>query len=115
LSMVLQMDGHEVTVACDGPSALDAARTNPPEVILLDIGLPGMDGLEVARRLRQDPNFRDVLLVALTGYGQDEDLRRSHEAGFNAHLIKPVKIGTLNKMIASPATYVHDRPPAQDD
>ena len=114
LSMLLQMEGHQVTVAFDGPSALEAARTTLPEVILLDIGLPGMDGLEVARRLRQDPNLDNVLLVALSGYGQDEDLRRSREAGFNSHLIKPVKLGTLNKLILNPDLAIQDCPPPKE-
>jgi CheY-like chemotaxis protein len=115
LSMLLQMEGHDVTVAYDGPSALELARTNLPDVILLDIGLPGLDGLEVARRLREDPSRPDVLLVALTGHAQDEDLCRSREAGFNAHLIKPVKLDTLNKLISGRNLAVHDCPPPQED
>jgi PAS domain S-box-containing protein len=101
LSMLLQMEGHEVTVAFDGPSALKAAEANPPDVVLLDIGLPGMDGLEVARRLRESSHRPDLVLIALTGYGQDDDVRRSLDAGFNAHVIKPVKLETLNKLIAN--------------
>src|SRR5262245_13568639 len=101
LCMLLQMEGHEVSVAHDGPSGLKAAEADPPEVVLLDIGLPGMDGLEVARRLRQSAHGQDLVLVALTGYGQDDDVRRSLDAGFNAHVIKPVKLEMLNKLIAT--------------
>ncbi len=89
LALLLQFEGHEVRMAHDGPAALELARTFGPEVVLLDIGLPGLDGYEVARRLRED--FKEtVLLVAQTGYGQDEDRRRSQEAGFDHHLVKPV-------------------------
>jgi CheY-like chemotaxis protein len=80
--------GQEVEVAHDGPSALEAAERFLPEVVLLDIGLPGMDGHEVARRLRGRPRFEHTTLVALTGWGQESDRRRSQEAGFDHHLVK---------------------------
>jgi CheY-like chemotaxis protein len=70
--------------------------------VLLDIGLPGMDGYEVARRIRAEPALRETLLVALTGYGQEEDRRRSREAGFNAHLVKPVDLDALYTVLAHP-------------
>ncbi len=73
-----------------GEVTLELARDFRPEVVLLDIGLPGMDGYEVARRLRQTPELNGVMLVALSGYGQADDRRRSHEAGFDEHLLKPV-------------------------
>jgi CheY-like chemotaxis protein len=90
--------GHEVHVAHDGPAALEAARVHPPELVLLDIGLPGMDGHEVARRLRL--NARNGLqIIALTGYGREEDRSRSREAGFNDHLVKPIDPEDLRRML----------------
>jgi two-component system CheB/CheR fusion protein len=100
VALVLRLSGHEVRVVHDGQAALDAAEAFRPEVVLLDIGLPGMDGLEVARRLRQQPEFRDVLLVALTGYGRDEDRIRTQEAGFDVHLVKPVHANDLPPLLA---------------
>ncbi len=99
LVMLLQLQGHEVRSASDGPGALEAARAFQPDVVLLDIGLPGMDGYEVARRLREEEGAQKVLLVAMTGYGQDEDRRRSAEAGFDHHLIKPVDLGELQEVL----------------
>jgi PAS domain S-box-containing protein len=103
LSLLLRLAGQEVRTAYDGPAALDLARARPPDVVLLDIGMPGMDGLEVARRLRQDVGLKQALLVALTGYGEDEDRRRSQEAGFNVHLVKPVDVRALERLLARPA------------
>jgi CheY-like chemotaxis protein len=102
LAMLLRRTGPEVRTAHDGPAALDAARSQPPDVVLLDIGLPGMSGLEVAHRLRQDVGLNGVLLVALTGYGQEEDKQRSQEAGFNAHMVKPVDLDALAELLARP-------------
>ena len=93
MATLLRIIGHEVRTAYDGPTALDLARVQPPDVVICDISMPGMSGLEVARRLRQDLGLQDALLVAVTGYGQEEDKRRSQEAGFNAHLVKPVQPG----------------------
>jgi signal transduction histidine kinase len=101
MALLLRLNGHEVRTAYDGPAALDSARGQPPDVVLCDIGLPGMSGLEVARLLRQDPGLKDVLLLALTGYGQDEDRLRSQEAGFNAHLVKPVDLDALQALLSS--------------
>jgi CheY-like chemotaxis protein len=78
---------------------LESARLNRPDIVMLDIGMPGMDGLEVARRLRDDLGLTEVLLVAMTGYGQDEDRRRSQIAGFNSHLVKPVDLERLNALL----------------
>jgi signal transduction histidine kinase len=100
LSILLGNFGHEVHTAHDGPSALSEARRSPPEIVLLDIGLPGMDGFEVARCLRREMGLENVTLVAITGYGQDEDLRHSREAGFDAHLIKPIDPKKLNHLLA---------------
>ena len=82
IAVLLRLWGHAVRVAYNGPEALQAAQEYQPEVALLDIGLPGMDGYEVARRLRQQPSFHGTVLAAVTGYGQEEDLRRSKGAGF---------------------------------
>jgi signal transduction histidine kinase len=95
LSDALSLEGYEVEVAHDGEAALERARVSSPHVIFLDIGLPGLDGYEVARRLREQPGFESVRLVALTGYGQSEDRKRSREAGFDAHLVKPVDLQAL--------------------
>jgi CheY-like chemotaxis protein len=100
LAMMLRVWGHEVRTAYDGLAALNAAGQVHPEVILLDIGLPRMDGYEVARRLRERASTRGVLLVALTGYGQEEDRRRAKEAGFDAHLTKPADSTTLQRLVA---------------
>lgn len=90
--------GHEVEVAHDGNSALDVAARFAPELVLLDIGLPGLNGLEVAARLRQLPSTKNALLVALTGYGQLEDRDRSHQAGFDEHLVKPASVDDLQRL-----------------
>ena len=101
LALLLRLDGHEVRLAHDGPSALAAAPAFRPEVILLDIGLPGgMDGYQVARRLRQLPGLGEAFLVALTGYGQEEDRRRSREAGCDAHLVKPAATAAVRDLFA---------------
>jgi CheY-like chemotaxis protein len=100
LAMVLQHMGHEVRTAADGPKALALAGAYRPELVLLDIGLPGIDGYEVARRLRKQA-VAPMLLVALTGYGQEEDRRRSREAGFDQHLVKPVELTALQALLAS--------------
>jgi CheY-like chemotaxis protein len=100
LGMLLRVTGHEVQLAHDGPSALTAASSFRPEVVLLDIGLPGMDGYEVARRLRRQEGSEKALLVALTGYGQAEDFRRSQEAGFDQHLVKPADPEMLTALFA---------------
>jgi PAS domain S-box-containing protein len=101
LAMVLSLRGYEVRVARDGPSALDTARDFQPELVLLDIGLPGMDGYAVARALRSGPAVNPLRLVALTGYGRDEDRRRSAEAGFDDHLVKPISPDELLHLLAS--------------
>ncbi len=100
LGMVLRCWGHDVHLAHDGPEALTTARRLRPEVVLLDIGLPGMDGYEVARRLREDGAPEAMLLVAITGYGQEDYRRRSEEAGFQHHLVKPVDLTELNRLVA---------------
>jgi signal transduction histidine kinase len=100
-AMMLGVAGHSVRVVSDGTRALSEVAQFEPEVILLDIGLPGMDGYELARRLRQMPQVRGMLLVAVTGYGQAADQARGAEAGFDHHLLKPVDPGALIALIAA--------------
>ncbi len=105
LAALLEVMGHRVRVAHDGPRALEIARTRLPDLMLVDIGLPGMDGYEVAREVRRDPQLRNVVLVALTGYGRDEDREHALAAGFDRHLVKPVEPDTLESLVANlPAT-----------
>ena len=101
LAEVLALNGHEVRIAHDGATALIEAQSLRPDVILLDIGLPRMDGYEVARRMRQNPHLHAAILIAMTGYGQEEDRRRSQEAGFDHHLIKPVDLAELGQLLSS--------------
>jgi CheY-like chemotaxis protein len=100
LAMLLRLSGHEVGVAYDGPSAVRVAPTLRPQVVLLDLGLPGMDGYEVARRLRAQPELKGTYLVAVTGWGQPEDRQRSKEMGFDRHLVKPVNPPLLAQLLA---------------
>ena len=102
MSALLRLGGHDVVVCGDGPSGIDAAIEFLPEVVLIDIGLPGMNGYEVAGRLRSMPQFDQTLLVAVTGYGQADDRRRAHEAGFDHHLVKPVFFDALQQLLATP-------------
>jgi PAS domain S-box-containing protein len=101
LAMNLQCHGHETRTVFDGESALPAAREFMPQVVLLDIGLPGQDGYAVCRQLRSEPGGQDVAIIALTGWGQDEDRRRTSEAGFDHHLVKPVDPTLLARLIAT--------------
>ncbi|MGJ0492073.1 ATP-binding protein [Methylobacter sp.] len=101
LTMLLQAEGHEVETADCGIRAIEQARAFRPQVVLLDIGLPDLDGYEVARRLRTLPETRDAVLIALTGYGQAEDRNRSQSAGFDHHLLKPVNFEKLSGLLAS--------------
>lgn len=100
LGMLLRLKANEIRTAYDGMEAVKVAETFRPELVLLDIGLPKLNGYDVARRIRQQPWGRDVILVALTGWGQDEDRRRSQEAGFNFHIVKPVELSALEKLLA---------------
>jgi len=101
LAILLQMTGHEVFTAHDGHTALDAAERHRPGVVLLDIGLPALNGYDVCRRIRQEPWGKTMVLIALTGWGQDEDRRRSQEAGFDSHLVKPVDHTRLLALLAT--------------
>ena len=103
LSLLLELMGHTVRTAHDGEEALAEADAFRPDLVLMDIGMPRMDGYEAARRLRQAPWAADTVLVALTGWGQDEDKRRSEEAGFDRHLIKPVDPTALEALLGQAA------------
>jgi len=101
MQLLLEILGHEVAVVHDGPTAIDVARAHRPDVMLIDIGLPGIDGYEVARRLRAEPGLAPLTLVALTGYGRDEDKRTARAAGFDHHLTKPVEPDEIGALVAS--------------
>lgn len=90
LAKLLERHGHLVQVACDGPSGLDVARATCPQFVLLDIALPGMDGYQVVAQLREEQATKDAVIIAISGYGGDEDRQRSHHAGFDYHLVKPI-------------------------
>jgi CheY-like chemotaxis protein len=100
MGILLKLLGAEVQVVYSGTEALDLIPTYQPSAVLLDIGMPGMDGHEVARRIRQLPEFRDITLIALSGWGQEEDRRRSKQAGFDYHLIKPADVNALQNLLA---------------
>jgi two-component system, chemotaxis family, CheB/CheR fusion protein len=100
MAMLLRLAGHEVEAAYDGPAALIAADTFKPEVLLVDIGLPGMDGYELARQMRLRPALTAALLVAMTGYGRPQDRREAAVAGFDHHLTKPVSLEALLAVLA---------------
>jgi len=100
LALILGMMGHETRTAYDGLEAVQAAAAFQPEVVLLDIGLPKLNGYEAAREIRQKTWGKHVLLIALTGWGQEEDKRRAFEAGFDHHLTKPVDPASLEKILA---------------
>lgn len=102
MGMLLRAAGHDVRVVNRGDAALDEAPRFRPDVVLLDIGLPGMDGFEVARRLREHFAAEPMLLVALSGYGQDEHRRQAREAGFDHFFTKPVSVKVLREFLAHP-------------
>jgi two-component system CheB/CheR fusion protein len=102
LGLLLRLGGHEVRVVHDGLAALEQVQADPPELVFLDIGMPGMDGNEVARRLRQQPGLDGLVLIALTGWGTSEDRRQTAEAGFDHHLVKPVEPEELEQLLADP-------------
>src|SRR5262249_46621383 len=108
LCMVLQLEGYEVDVAYNGPNGLQHARTFAPDIVVCDIGLPEMSGYEVARTLRAHPELGHAALVALTGYAGPEDVKKTKEAGFDAHLAKPVNatdlLRVMTRLLVSPQT-----------
>jgi len=101
LGMLMRVLGHEIQLAYDGPSAVEAARTFVPDIALIDIGIPGINGYEVARRIREMPHLKNVVLVAQTGWGHDDDRARSRDAGFDHHLIKPLDLAELQRILAT--------------
>jgi two-component system, sensor histidine kinase len=101
LRLLLESLGHRVFAAGDGPEGLALADRYRPELALIDLGLPGLDGYEVARALRASPTSKTMTLIAVTGYGQAEDRQRSKEAGFDTHLVKPVSQTLLSSLIAA--------------
>jgi PAS domain S-box-containing protein len=100
LAMILALEGHDTETAHDGEEAIEKAAARPPDVILLDIGMPKLNGYDTCRRIRGHPWGKNIMLVALTGWGQEEDRRRSHDAGFDGHIVKPVDSETLRKILA---------------
>ena len=104
LQLLLELDGHRVAVAGDGPEALARATELEPDVALIDIGLPGLDGCEVARQLRATPLGSKMRLIAMTGYSQPEARARVIEAGFDSHLVKPIDPATLTRQLAAPSS-----------
>jgi CheY-like chemotaxis protein/two-component sensor histidine kinase len=101
LALLFKAANHDAQVAYSSEAALELASKYRPDFVLLDIGLPGMDGYEVARRLRQQPELKNLRLIALTGYGQESDHARSQEAGFDHHVVKPVEFESLHSLLAS--------------
>jgi CheY-like chemotaxis protein len=102
LRLLLELSGHEVVVAYSGRDGVQAAELYQPDVVLCDLGLPGLDGYGVARKLRDNPATAKARLIAVTAYGRDEDRRRSHEAGFEQHLVKPADPDALQKVLNCP-------------
>jgi CheY-like chemotaxis protein len=102
MAMLLKVTGHQTHIAFDGLEAVAAAESFRPEVVLLDIGLPKLNGYETAITIRDQPWGKDMLLVALTGWGQDDDRQKSKDAGFDAHLVKPVDHAALAKLLTAP-------------
>jgi CheY-like chemotaxis protein len=101
LAMLMEITGNKTYMAHDGVEAFEAVEKYRPEVVLLDIGLPKLDGYEVCRRVREQPWGKDIVVIALTGWGQEDDRRRSEEAGFNGHLVKPVDYDKLLDLLGS--------------
>lgn len=103
LAMLLQMEGHEVTVVHDGREAVTAFEKVRPDAALLDIGMPGLNGYEIARLIRRAPHGRDITLIAVTGWGQENDKAQATEAGFNHHFTKPVEPDAITALLARPS------------
>jgi two-component system CheB/CheR fusion protein len=112
--LLLRAMGYEVEVARDGPAALRAAEANPPGAVLLDLGLPGMDGYDVAARLRQQANGTRPLIIAVTGYGEYTQRLHSYEVGIDLHLVKPVKPDELRGFLERYQTAYHPHPAPPD-
>lgn len=104
IALLLEASGHQVTVEHSSRGALERAKKEAPQVCILDIGLPEMDGLELARKLRAQPETANAALIAVTGYGQDEDRKQTRAAGFCYHLVKPVDVKELLDLLAQVKT-----------
>jgi CheY-like chemotaxis protein len=102
LVRLLELLGHDVQTAYDGPTAIATARAHRPDFVLLDLGLPGMDGYQVATRLRREQGSQDAVIIAVTGYGQEDHRCRSREAGFDHYLVKPIDYNVLVTLISQP-------------
>jgi CheY-like chemotaxis protein len=102
MARLLRLEGHEVEIAHDGPAGLELAQSYLPQILILDIGLPGLNGYEVASTLREDERFHDSLFIAASGYGQEHDRERSRQAGFDHHSAKPIDLDALLELIAVP-------------
>jgi CheY-like chemotaxis protein len=102
LAELMRYRGYETRIALDGAAALDLAAVHEFDVVLLDLGLPGLSGFDVARRIRELPGGRDALLIAVSGYARDEDRSRSRAAGIDHHLVKPVDLGELERLLTEP-------------
>ena len=100
LAMMLELSGHDVAMAHDGAEAIKRAKEFQPDIAFLDLGMPKLNGYEAARSIREEPWGRQILLVALTGWGQEDDKRRTREAGFDAHIVKPIDFAALEKLLA---------------
>jgi len=115
MTLLLELQGYEVHVAHAGPAALKAADDHRPDAILLDIGMPGMNGYEVARQLRAQEAFADTLLVAITGYGRASDVQQTESAGFDHHLVKPIDYDQLQSLLAARSARAGKSRPARPD
>jgi len=102
LALILELGGHKTASVYTAADALQRAAAFKPDVVLLDIGLPGMDGYEVAQKMRELPGLRNIRLVAVTGYGRSDDRLRARDAGFDDHLTKPVEFAVLERTLARP-------------
>ena len=109
MAMLLRLWGHDVQVAADGPDGLAIARSYQPDIVLLDIGLPHMDGYQVACRLREQVGLHHAVLVSVSGYAEERDRRRSWEAGCDSHLIKPVEPAMLRRLLNMWREWVRER------
>jgi CheY-like chemotaxis protein len=112
MKMLLDLEGFETQVAYNGPAALQLAREFSPDVIFCDIGLPGMDGHEIARRVRKDPAIAQVILIALTGWGAEGEVRKTRESGFDFHMVKPVDSNALLELLSHVAPRDRSAEPA---
>jgi CheY-like chemotaxis protein len=110
LSVLLRLNGHLVESAHDGRHALEAAERFRPDVILLDLGMPGMNGYEVCHKIRMQPWGGDILLIAQTGWGQDQDRQRTKDVGFDGHLTKPIDHDQLEKILTDLSVKVDEKP-----